>query len=131
MFCPICGAEISSAAQFCPRCGASTSEQSGVALGAAQNPYATTTTRSSAQKINTYLIPNILAAIFCCRLLGIIGVVYSILASNAVKAGDFANAQNKAQSAKTLFWASLILGLIAIIIVVVANIANNGNMPTQ
>ncbi|MEO8797383.1 MAG: CD225/dispanin family protein, partial [Polyangiaceae bacterium] len=69
------------------------------------------------QDINTTLplILSIVAAIFCCGIsliLGIIGIVFSIQAGNAKKTGDIETARSKAKTATILAIAALVLGLV-------------------
>ena len=48
-----------------------------------------------------YLIPSVLATIFCCQLFGIIAIVFSALASGEKSTGNYRQAISYANNAKT------------------------------
>ena len=78
-------------------------------------------------QVNDYLIWNVLLTIFCCRIGGIIGIVFSIQSRNALLAGDYQRALQKASSAKWTFWICFIIGLVGLV-AYVALAANNPDL---
>jgi hypothetical protein len=69
-------------------------------------------------QINTWFILSIVS-IFCCLIGGIVGIINTSAAKNAMAAGDYMTAQSKLSSAKTWIILSFVLGPIA----AVANVA--------
>lgn len=89
----------------------------------------------NAQPIQPEALPNptlwiilnsIMIVLGCCcsfsGIAGIIGLVFAIQGSNAVKAGDFATAQNKLKTAKILFFVSLGLFVVGNILGIVTGL---------
>lgn len=109
-FCSQCGAECPADAQFCTQCG--------VAIGSTATTYQY---ESAKIQVNTYLVHNILVALFCCLPLGVIGLIFSILAYSACGKGDIDGAQSNASIAKIFFWISVIFGVLAGVIFCVLN----------
>jgi len=100
MHCTHCGKELEESASFCSGCG--------TRAGAEAEP-------QSADKvvtINTWLVPSILAAVFCCIPLGIIAIVYAARANSAVGSGNYQLAQECAGKAKIWFWIAFVSGFI-------------------
>ncbi len=74
------------------------------------------------------LILSIIATVFCCGLgtiLGIIGIVFSIQAGNAKKAGDLETARSKAKTATILSIVAFVLGILGGILSAVMQAANH------
>lgn len=74
-----------------------------------------------------WIILNIVMIVLgcCCSfsgIAGIIGLVFAIQGNNAVKAGDFATAQNKLKTAKILFFVSLGLFVVGNILGIVTGL---------
>lgn len=74
-----------------------------------------------------WIILNIIMIVLgcCCTfsgIAGIIGLVFAIQGSNAVKAGDFATAQSKLKTAKILFFVSLGLFVVGNILGIVTGL---------
>ncbi len=70
------------------------------------------------------LIMSIVATIFCCGLgtiLGIIGIVFSIQAGNAKKAGDLETARGKAKTAMILSIVAYVLGILGGVLSAIMN----------
>jgi uncharacterized protein YqhQ len=59
-----------------------------------------------------YLIPSILATIFCCQLFGIIAIVFSALASGEKSAGNYQKAMSYANNAKTFLIVAVACGVL-------------------
>ena len=117
MYCSKCGSQIPENSQFCSTCGCATSP----AAGTAYNPYASPTPGSfpnapqDCSDVPDYLVGNIIMLIFCCQILGIIGVVYSALTKSAKSRGDYETAVRHSSTAKTLFFVVTLLYLAAVI----------------
>ena len=71
------------------------------------------------QKINNYLIPAILATLFCCLPAGIVAIVYAAQANGKLAVGDLTGAQAAATHAKVWTWVSFIFGLLALMVYII------------
>ena len=98
MNCSNCGKELAPGASFCSGCGAQT--------GMGGVP----------RQINTYMIPAVLATIFCCLPFGVVSIVFAASANSALASGNYALAEANAQKAKTWFWVAFALGLVCSVI---------------
>lgn len=107
MYCERCGAPLDDGVNFCPNCGAPSGD------GPGANPYAVVPHNKDVG--SDYLVLNILATIFCCRIFGIIGIVCAILSRSASRRGDWADAASKAETARLMFWIAFGTGLVMII----------------
>ena len=110
MNCSKCGKELEENASFCPDCGNQV------------NPYAAPAAGAPVQ-INTWLIPAILSAVFCCLPFGIVSSVFAAKANSAVGAGNYPLAQENAAKAKTWFWVAFGVGIVWTVIVTIIQIA--------
>jgi hypothetical protein len=72
-------------------------------------------------KVNLWFILSIVSIFVGCGLFGIINVIYASGAKSALAAGDFATAQSKIGTAKTL----CIIGWVMLPIVIFLNVAAN------
>lgn len=74
-----------------------------------------------------WIILNILMLLCgCCSvngILGLIGLIFAVQANNAGKAGDVVNAQKKLKTSKILFFVSLGLLVVSVIIAIILNSA--------
>lgn len=57
-----------------------------------------------------YLIPSVLATLFCCQLFGIIAIVYSAMASGEKSTGNYQKAMSHANNAKTFLIVAVVCG---------------------
>ena len=57
-----------------------------------------------------YLIPSILATLFCCQIFGIIAIVYSALASGEKSTGNYQKAISHANNAKAFLIVAAVCG---------------------
>lgn len=64
----------------------------------------------------TWLVESILATLFCCLPLGIVGIVYASQVSSSYSVGDYKNAKFKSQMAGKWVKASFIVGLLGILL---------------
>jgi len=78
------------------------------------------------QNIRDYLVESILVTLFCCPLLGIIAIVYSVQARTKKSVGDYTGALAAANIAKTLVWVSLGLVLGLSVLVLLIELASGG-----
>ena len=81
------------------------------------NPYAVTNVsddfdfqQQTSVHVPDYLIPSILATLFCCQLFGIIAIVFSALASGEKSTGNYQKALNYANNAKTFLIIAAVCG---------------------
>jgi Interferon-induced transmembrane protein len=74
---------------------------------------------------NNYLVPAILATIFCCLPFGIVAIVFAAQVNGKYQAGDVAGAQESAQRARTFTFVSVGLGLIVLVLYLVLIVAAN------
>lgn len=74
--------------------------------------------------VNTTLpmILSVVATLFCCLPAGVAGIVFASQASTALNAGDYVTAQAKAKTSMTIAIASLALGAIGYILMIVVNV---------
>ena len=126
MKCGKCGTELPPNASFCPVCG----NQMGANPGQ-MPPQSQFQPQSHFQPpqapINTWLVPAILATIFCCLPFGIVSIIFASKANSSLSIGDFQQAQENASKAKTWFWVAFGCGLVssvlAFLIQIIAAIA--------
>ncbi|MDX1658848.1 MAG: CD225/dispanin family protein [Nitriliruptorales bacterium] len=64
---------------------------------------------------STWLWQSIVATLFCCLPLGIVGIVFAAQAQSAVSAGNYAEAREKADKARTWTLVSVGVGLVAVL----------------
>ncbi|KTF74768.1 hypothetical protein cypCar_00049242 [Cyprinus carpio] len=76
----------------------------------------------------TYLAWSIFNTFCCCLPLGIAAIIYSCRADNANSLGDAGKAQESSRIAKNLNIASLVFGLIGVIMVIVMLVIQSSNM---
>ena len=62
-----------------------------------------------------YLAASILSCIFCCWIIGIFAIVYSVATRNANDMGDYVTAAQKSQTTRSLVIATVVVGLIIIV----------------
>jgi hypothetical protein len=64
------------------------------------------------EDVPNYIVPGVLAALFCCTIGGIVTVVYAAQANTKAAAGDYEGAMQAANTAKTWLWVSVITGVV-------------------
>ncbi len=88
-----------------------------------QTPPPTSSYSGRTPQVSNYLVQSILVALFCCQILGIVGIVYAAQVDGKLRAGDIAGAQYMAEKARTWtnwgFWLGLI-GMGAYFLIAVA-----------
>jgi hypothetical protein len=68
------------------------------------------------QRVPNYLVPSILATIFCCVPLGIVAIVYSAQVNSKLEAGDFEGAVKASENAKKWCWIAFAAGIAVFVI---------------
>src|SRR5688572_7151208 len=91
MYCRKCGTQNDDNAYKCVRCSEILQQQ------------------PPPQKIDNNLVLAIIATIFCCLPLGIVGIVHAAQVNAKAQAGDIAGAQESATKART--WSLWALGI--------------------
>ncbi len=110
MFCSNCRTQLADGTSVCPACGAAqaVAPAPGVPGNAA---------------IPNHMVGAILATLFCCLPFGIVAIVNASSVNGKLAMGDIAGAQAASQKAQKWITASVICGLIAIVINVIIQIA--------
>lgn len=103
--CPMCKEPVSLGAPRCPYCG----EHLAASLSASRPPVP-----------DTGMTGAVLATIFCCWPVGIVAIIFAAQVRTAYAAGDYELAQSHADWANRLTLLSIVGGLIALALVVVA-----------
>ena len=86
-----------------------------------QQPYQYQQYRPIPPQINNWLIPAILATIFCCQITGIPAIVYASKVNSLIAGGNYAEAQKSADSARNWTIISMVLGLLFFFFMAVAS----------
>ncbi|MDD4778410.1 MAG: CD225/dispanin family protein [Fermentimonas sp.] len=79
-------------------------------------------------KPNNWLWQSIVATLFCCNVLGIVGIVYAARVDVLYSNRKYSEAEKNAKNARTWTIIAIVLGLISIISWVV--MMSTGNMPS-
>jgi hypothetical protein len=72
--------------------------------------------------VPNYLVPAILATLFCCLPVGIVSIVFASQVNSKLAVGDVQGALAASKSAKLWLIVSVCLGLVIIVIVILANV---------
>ena len=72
--------------------------------------------------IPNYLVPAILATLFCCLPAGVVSIIFATQVNGKAAAGDIEGAMNASKNAKTWLFVSVGLGLLSVIFVIFVNI---------
>ncbi len=67
------------------------------------------------RSFSSHIGKSILVTLFCCQGLGIIAIIYSILAMISDGKGDYEKADSRAKTADSLCNVSLVIGLIIVL----------------
>lgn len=122
MFCSKCGTEIPDGFPYCAVCGKSATGSS------APSSQAPRPKGGAKPKIPDYMLWNILATLFCCLPVGIVGIIKSAKVNGATGRGDYATAREESEGAKKWLIINIVLtGLLygAYIILAIVAAANN------
>ena len=69
--------------------------------------------------IQNYLVPAILATIFCCLPLGVVSIIFAAQVNGKIAAGDIAGAMESSRKAKMFMFVAIGLGLLTWIFAIV------------
>lgn len=105
MKCRNCGYEYTDSYQKCFNCGIDLQNSGGVP--------------GFPKQLKSHLLKSIIATIFFVLPLGVVAIVYSVLARNKIAEGDLTKAEKYSNSASTWGNASIILGLSVLVIVII------------
>ncbi|MDT8346683.1 MAG: CD225/dispanin family protein [Flavobacteriaceae bacterium] len=72
-------------------------------------------TTHTPERPSNYLVPSILATIFCCLIPGIVSIVYASKVNSLYDNGDYDGALKASRNAKTWFWIAFGIGLLTVI----------------
>lgn len=82
------------------------------------------TSRKTTGSIKTYLVPAILATLFCCMPFGIIAIVYTTKVTAKLEVGEQQEAAIASREALKWCWISFGMGLLSwIVLIVIGNMA--------
>lgn len=118
-YCQRCGTQNDDSAVFCARCGNS------LATGASPGNSTVVVVGGSPQQApagsnpgTLWLILNIvLVALSCCsNILGIIGIIFAAISMSNFNKGMYNESKSHANVAKWMFWVSIILGVVGVIV---------------
>lgn len=98
MFCMHCGQELPSEAVFCPRCGQKAETISDTQAGIPEKP----------PKIDCGFMLAVVAVVMG-NVIGIVALIYAVLASNMLQNGDYEGAKRAAHTGKVWSWTAIIL----------------------
>ena len=112
MFCIHCGHVLPADAFFCPNCGKRLEESPDASGG--------TPDRQTPPKIDCGLSLAIIAVVMG-NVIGIVALIYAVLASNMLSSGDYEGARRAARTGKIWSWSAIVffavvLGLACLIL---------------
>jgi hypothetical protein len=81
--------------------------------------YTPPSTTGSTGEVQNYLIPAILATIFCCLPLGVVSIIFATQVNGKLAAGDVAGAMESSRKAKMFMFITIGAGLLTWIIAIV------------
>ena len=82
-------------------------------------PWASPPPLGATENIPNYLIPAILATIFCCLPVGVVSIIFAAQVSGKISAGDMAGAMDASRKAKMFMFIAVGLGLLVWVTVIV------------
>ena len=115
MFCMNCGQELPPDAFFCPNCGqkVETASEDAPAGMSAPQPQKKQSAPSAPPKLDCGIGLGIVAVVLA-HMLGLIGLVFAVLASNTLQKGDYEGARRLARIGKAWSWTGIILSILGI-----------------
>ena len=102
MFCKHCGQQLPPDAFFCPNCGQKVEPSSDASAGTPSVPPA------PPPKIDCGLSLAIVAVVLG-NVIGIVALIYAVLASSMIGSGDYEGARRAARTGKIWSWSAIIL----------------------
>lgn len=107
MYCMHCGQQLPPDAFFCPNCGQRAELSPDASAGMSAEPPA------PPQKIDCGLGLAIVAVVMG-NVVGIVALIYAVLASNMLQSGDYEGARRAARTGKIWSWTAIILSAIGL-----------------
>jgi hypothetical protein len=74
------------------------------------------------ERVPNYLVPAILATLFCCLPFGVVAIIYAAQVDGKLQAGDYDGAVQASTKAKLWSWVSFGAGLAILVLYVLAAI---------
>ena len=116
MYCMHCGNALPPGAFFCPNCGKKVEtapEDASAGTPARQEPETPAESPAPPPKLDCGLGLAIVAVVLA-QMLGLIGLVFSVLASNTLHQGDYEGARRLAHIGKVWSWTAILLSVAAL-----------------
>ena len=107
MFCMHCGQQLPPEAYFCPNCGQKVEPSLDAPAGTPADPPA------PPQKIDCGFTLAVIAVVMG-NVIGIVALIYAVLASNMLQSGDYEGARRAARTGKVWSWTAIILSAAAL-----------------
>lgn len=98
MFCMHCGQQLPPDAVFCPNCGQKAETSSDASAGI----------QAKTPKIDCGFTLAVIAVVVG-NVIGIVALIYAVLASNMLQSGDYEGARRAARTGKIWSWTAIIL----------------------
>ena len=109
MYCIHCGRELPPDACFCPRCGRRVETSPDASAGMpAESP-----APAPKPKIDCGFTLAIVAVVMG-NVIGIVALIYAVLASNMLSGGDYEGARRAARTGKIWSWTAIILSAVGL-----------------
>ena len=102
MFCMHCGQQLPPDANFCPNCGKKSDASSAAPAGTPAEPPA------PPPKIDCGFTLAVVAVVMG-NVIGIVALIYAVLAPNMLQNGDYEGAKRAAHTGKVWSWTAIIL----------------------
>ena len=108
-FCIHCGQKLPPDAVFCPRCGRRVETSSDASVGMPAEP----PSPAPKPKIDCGFTLAVIAVVMG-NVIGIVALIYAVLASNMLSSGDYEGARRAARTGKIWSWSAIILSAVGL-----------------
>ena len=108
-FCIHCGQKLPPDAVFCPRCGRRVETSSDASAGMPAEP----PSPAPKPKIDCGFTLAVIAVVMG-NVIGIVALIYAVLASNMLSSGDYEGARRAARTGKIWSWSAIILSAVGL-----------------
>ena len=108
-FCIHCGQKLPPDAVFCPRCGRRVEQSSDASARMPAEP----PSPAPKPKIDCGFTLAIIAVVMG-NVIGIVALIYAVLASNMLSSGDYEGARRAARTGKIWSWSAIILSAVGL-----------------